>query len=433
MQTNNQTFQPNENDLTNSIAWVGYKDRMARFAYTQGFVDAANLLLNTVHSEEQTVTVDTLVYPACYLVRHAVELYLKNFLISLRDCKYEEWERFSDISNCLNVEKFGHDINGIWECFKNITKQWDSRFTLLVEKVEPIAMDIARIDNTGETFRYSVSINGEKHLAEFEVVGLNQLRINFQKLVGHLQQTDDLFQRLIMEYSFPSRPFTKKLSRYDLFEIAKILPKRDDWIKDEFSTIKEGIKKDFNIGSKEFTEALDKIQGIWETASIIGMLPNGIVPIDYDCLNSFVEIHHAFHPGVEAGLQRAIENDGVIEEISFGPDEKAFTFNCGDFDSIGFEQARKIAVNLNARQGVFSELDKFSIAQIAQISALYYFTRSCLFNYSEEYNYLYETTLEEYKSAPEALRFTVDHLLRKTDFKREVNRSLRILAQPQLL
>jgi hypothetical protein len=432
MQTNNQTFQPKENDLTNSIAWVGYKDRMARLAYTQGFVDAANLLLITVHSEEQTVTADTLIYPACYLVRHAVELYLKNFLISLRDCKYQEWERFSDISNCLNVEKFGHDINGIWECFKNITKQWDNRFTLLIENAEPIAMDIVRIDNTGETFRYSVGINGDKHLAEFEVIGLNQLRINFQKLVDHLQQIDDLFQRLIMEYSFSSRPFTKKLSRNDLFKIAKTLPKRNDWEKDEFSTIKEKIKREFDIGSKEFTEALDKIQGIWETASMIGMPPKGIVPIDYDCLNLFVKIHHAFHPDIETDLQHAIENNGVYSEISFGPDEKADTFNCGGFDPIKFEQARQNSVNLNNRKGVFSELDKFNIEQIAQLSALYYFTRSCSFNYSEEYNWLYETKLEKYKSESGAIRYTVDHLLRKPDFKMEVNKSLRILKQNEI-
>ncbi|MDP2225180.1 hypothetical protein [Nitrosomonas sp.] len=431
MKNINNTFQPQPNDSINSIAWVSYKGSTARNVYLQGFVDAADQLLNTA-LEEESVTADTTVYPICFLIRHAIELWLKNYLISLEECKCEEWGKFEKVSDCLKKVTCTHEIDELWRCFKNIADQWDARFSQLLILAEPVVKDIVDIDNSGQVFRYSVSNQGSEHLAEHENIGLNSLKINFNKLKDYLQQIDVIFNKLIFECSFPSRPYTRHLSRDDLIDIAKILPKKNEWDSEQFATKKTEIKKQYKIGSKEFTLALDKIQGIWEAASVIGMLPNGKDPIDYDSLILFFKIHNEYHPNIEANYLRSLENNGIIAEITFSPDEEKVVWNCGSFDPRKDEKQKKVQINMQNRTGIFSKLDEFNITQIAQLSALYYFMRTPGIRYSEEYDYLYKTNLCEYNIASDAKTLTIEHLLRKPDLKICVNRSLNILKQVEI-
>ena len=60
------------------------------------------------------------------------------------------------------------------------------------------------------------------------------------------------------EYSLGT--FTKNLSRTDIWDISKRLPDYEEWKTEEFREIKEEIKQEYRLGSKEFSEAVNLIK-----------------------------------------------------------------------------------------------------------------------------------------------------------------------------
>lgn len=60
------------------------------------------------------------------------------------------------------------------------------------------------------------------------------------------------------EYSLGT--FTKSLSRTDIGEISKRLPFYEEWRTEKFKEVKDQIKQEYQLGSKELTDALNLIK-----------------------------------------------------------------------------------------------------------------------------------------------------------------------------
>ncbi len=63
---------------------------------------------------------------------------------------------------------------------------------------------------------------------------------------------------LVDEYKVGT--YTKRLNRQDIENIAKSLPIFSEWRNDDFDDIKNNLKKEFAIGSKELSEAINIIK-----------------------------------------------------------------------------------------------------------------------------------------------------------------------------
>src|SRR5690606_10728330 len=129
--------------------------------------------------------------------------------------------------------------------------------------------DIAEIDATGQTFRYPIDTESRKHLVNVSVINFLVLKRSFTELEATLDELHRLNNYLLEEYSWGS--FTKKLSRRDLFEIATLLPHRTTWTDKSFDTTRDTIKEKFGIGSKELSDAIEKIKSHFELAPEIGV------------------------------------------------------------------------------------------------------------------------------------------------------------------
>ena len=76
-----------------------------------------------------------------------------------------------------------------------------------------------------------------------------------------MEKFDDLIYFLgscVDEYSLGT--FTKSLSRTDIGEISKKLPFYEEWRTEKFKEVKDQIKQEYQLGSKELTDALNLIK-----------------------------------------------------------------------------------------------------------------------------------------------------------------------------
>lgn len=158
----NNTFLGAEPSWAN--ACVGENGNPTYVQYAMGFSQAANLLIDQVLNDDIKYAVDDFIYPVCFNMRHSVELRLKGAISELQ--KLGEVARIR-----LEFDLIGsHDIGRIWEFFQTQSEKFDSRYEALNQKIAPTILDIAAIDATGQTFRYPVSTESQKHLADVGVI-----------------------------------------------------------------------------------------------------------------------------------------------------------------------------------------------------------------------------------------------------------------------
>lgn len=243
------------------------------YYYADGFADSVFLLidaLTTGHKTGHKAVLDTLIYPICFNLRHSVELTIKGQiedLSQLAKLRKQPLAPEADIEKVLNQ----HDIMNLWAFFSGHAVAFDRRYKEKVSALEPLIRCIGETDPTGQTFRYSYSTEARKHLTDVSVINVLVLRDQFRVIRQQLEELAGLTEWLGREYS--TGVFTKNLSREDLHAIAVQLPPRHLWSDPAagLDDIIQTIKSEYDIGSKELTEALNKIQSCRELARIIGL------------------------------------------------------------------------------------------------------------------------------------------------------------------
>lgn len=260
------------------------------YYYADGFADSVFLLIDALTTEHKAI-LDTLIYPICFNLRHSVELTIKGQiedLSQLAKLRKQPLAPDTDIEKVLNQ----HGIMNLWAFFSGHAVAFDRRYKEKVSALEPLIRCIGETDPTGQTFRYSYSTEAKKHLTDVSVINVLVLRDQFRVIRQQLEELAGLTEWLGREYS--TGVFTKNLSREDLHAIAVKLPPRHLWSDPAagLDDIIQTIKSENDIGSKELTEALNKIQGCRELARIIGLpvtIP-GLAMSDLLTLNEFWKV-----------------------------------------------------------------------------------------------------------------------------------------------
>ncbi len=249
-------------DPTWANACVGENGNPQIYEYASGFASAATLLLDQVISSEgTTLYVDTFIYPICFNIRHAVELFLKSAAVSL--------EKLANIRGRADP-KFdltgSHDLGKIWRYVNDRALGFDPRFHAVIGSLDQYIIDLASIDPTGQVFRYPFNTDNKKHLTAVSVVNVIVLKKRWSELEKYLRDLTYLCDQLVTEYGWGG--FTANLSRAQLVEIAANLPDRTQWGADAFITKKAEILHKFKLSSNEFSKALNIIQERRELASL---------------------------------------------------------------------------------------------------------------------------------------------------------------------
>ncbi|SQK56594.1 hypothetical protein [Escherichia coli] len=350
------------------------------YYYADGFADSVFLLIDALTTEHKAI-LDTLIYPICFNLRHSVELTIKGQiedLSQLAKLRKQPLAPDTDIEKVLNQ----HDIMNLWAFFSGHAVAFDRRYKEKLSTLEPLIHCIGETDPTGQTFRYSYSTEAKKHLTDVSVINVLVLRDQFRVIREQLEELAGLTQWLEREYS--TGVFTKNLSRKDLHAIAVQLPPRHSWSDPAsgLDDIIQTIKSENDIGSKELTEALNKIQDCRDLARIIGLpvtIP-GLAMSDLLTLNDFWKV---------AWDRDALENE-LRNDISRVTDIPVVPVNLVE------KMKHEIKMMRDTKSSFASFMQWATAERVAGLQALMD-VRS--FRFSEEHDRRYEYYKEELTAA----------------------------------
>jgi hypothetical protein len=403
MAQNNTTFIGG--DPTWANACVGENGFPGYWDYAKGFSQAATILIDTALRERGLEhSVDELVYPVCFNMRHSVELRLKGAISELILIENHRGRNLQlDLSE-------SHDIGNIWRFFTEKARAVDDRYEPIISRLEKKIIDIAEVDATGQTFRYPLDTKSQKHLVDIATINFVVLKESFEELEAALDDLHRLNEYLRDEYAWGS--FTKRISRKNLFELASLLPPRSTWKDDSFGATKTAIKERFKIGSKELSESIKCIESHFELAPEIDMSVPLLGVEEADIREFF---YHWFKRHDVAS-----DKDPIDFRVSEWGSDSMFDARIKDSE-IKAEVWRAVKPNLTPEK-------------LAGVSALFYFARQL--DFSESYIRIYEIHFQEaqlaYGDSENSVRSKYFHLFGKTNAVYNILRSLYFLRKSDL-
>lgn len=261
-----------------------------RNGYALGFGDAVKVMLTAATHEQYidsqtgqvaTTYMDALIYPICFCARHHIELFLKR-----------EIHNVSQIRGKWRPVPMNHNLERLWVEFRDVCKESDRRLYSHALLMEEFILDYAEIDPTGETFRYAQNRKNKEHLTEMGgVINVEVLSQRFDLLSKLIENFEVESVEIVREYG--TGTYTTKLSRAELFELARQLPPRSEWQESEkFDVIKQEFRIKYDLSSNDFQRAIRKIQGHPMLSEMIGVeLPIPWVGAE------LVDRLHAIHNG----------------------------------------------------------------------------------------------------------------------------------------
>jgi hypothetical protein len=242
--------------------------------YSIGYSSAALSLIDlALESDDISNSVDYLVYPICFNMRHAVELQLKEFWRSLeklsqyrkvaleehRICKIKadpslkkRLQAFPDVK-----ESTTHDIGIFWDLINEYAPIIDRRFLDVILLMSGIMSDIAEIDPTGQTFRYPSDTISKVHLVDTPLINIYALKVRFTYLRRVMYFLDDLIRGITYEYSWCS--ITAHLSYFDMISVAYDLQPFFGGEEPYYKLAKNKITKKYKISSNEYSKLMKLI------------------------------------------------------------------------------------------------------------------------------------------------------------------------------
>lgn len=243
-------------------ACVGNNGWNGDFSYVYGYDESVKAMGEYIFESGQA-TIDTIVYPYMFLVRHCVEIFLKRYLKSYGMFK-------GDLSIDDKTLKSSHSISKLWTMFEKAFTSFDKRIIEYVYNLKGFTSFIADIDHNGQTFRYAYDIKNKLHLTDRNVINLKEIHQEYLKFSENIGQFEIVYSYLKEEYE--CNTFTKNLSRFDIYEISQRLPNRDNWSKlDSIKETIDDIRSNYSISAKEMHKCIHIIENHYEFSNNIGL------------------------------------------------------------------------------------------------------------------------------------------------------------------
>lgn len=246
-------------------ACVGDNGAPGAIDYAEGFASAANTLLdNAIADRGINLRVDTLVYPVCFAMRHACELFLKKVaedLAEIRTLRGVSAPAFDQVAS--------HDLGLIWSYVKTHAATTDERLVGQVNTLDEYITDVANIDATGQVFRYPFDLDNKKHLTSIGIINFVVLKLRFNQMQPLLKELNRTMVDLVEEYRL--KTFTTNLSRLQLRKVASELPARSRWGEAFFDQVRNHLMAKYGVSSRELSRAIKLIERRHEMAACIGV------------------------------------------------------------------------------------------------------------------------------------------------------------------
>ncbi len=344
--------------------------------YLDGYIESALELANTIIEKQLYGQRDTLVLPILYNARHGLELALKFVTDRLVYTKMIKNDGF----------KRNHNIKVHWERLYD-SDVGDEKIRDVLDALRPFVDSLSRIDSDGQELRYHRNRENDRSLAKYNLVNLRTVQSSLSILKNLIEDLKNRSISIVMERRVDSN--TRRCSRADLLTIARIIRPREEWSTEVFNKSKIMVKERYNLGSRQFSKALDLIQKNREMRAIIGM-ESDFLHLDDDEVIQVTRHWRRLHPPREE-----------LDTTLYFPSPNSFSY-----------------ASMRDRTTLFGDVvnairSELSDNALAEVQTLFYLGRDGFF--AEYYEESVRRTCADHKAAGEPHR-SIAHLMEKTNF-----------------
>ena len=376
-------FQNKQHRNTHYLSAVGENGSIDISTYADGFYEAAMKLFHVMHLNKtfenkcdfETLPQmglslfskeDIIIYPICFNLRHAIELYLKGVIEHIRTIFQLKAEAAGKglnesgeaveitMPSILNFPftKTGHDLNTLWNFVISLNKNginannnvwrtylFDNRYDAFTNELDEYIKEWGKIDPNGQTFRYPFNSKEQRNLAEVNLISLLQL---YESAERFHQKLKDFYQFVayVLLREYENRQFTEVFTWAELDDLADGLPDFKTWTIDEnenFVAYKNACLNRFNVSQKKLALAIDFVKRDYFLSSKIGIQIPLIALrdeetkqiLDFFALYTYPEIDDKVdddNDSFMAELQNRISTESVdanLRSLFYGEEEQA--------------------------------------------------------------------------------------------------------------